>query len=149
MPVVRQCWHAYVCIYYVVRELWAFSLTRPSQGFWGTREKGYLFQGNRGTKAKFWGEQGNKDNIGEQGTEENKFSIFGEQGNKPIYFKGTREQVPPVRALLTANWPTDRLAHTCGSCNLHQHVHKKICVPKAWDLLEKLALFSSWTHAVC
>ena len=33
--------------------------------------------------------------IGEHGTLENKFSIMGEQGNKPIYFRGTREQVPP------------------------------------------------------
>ena len=44
------------------------ALVRPSQGVSGTGEKGYLFQGNRGTKAKFCGEQGNKDNIGEQGT---------------------------------------------------------------------------------
>ena len=43
-------------------------LQMPSQVFWGTWEKGLLFQGNRGTKAKFLGEQGNKDNIGEQGT---------------------------------------------------------------------------------
>ena len=28
----------------------------------------YLFQGIRGTKVKFLGEQGNKDNIGGQGT---------------------------------------------------------------------------------
>ena len=35
-------------------------------GVLGNREKGYLFQGNRGTKVKFLGEQGNKDNIGEQ-----------------------------------------------------------------------------------
>ena len=28
-------------------------IMRPSQGFWGTWEKGYLFQGNRGTKAKY------------------------------------------------------------------------------------------------
>ena len=41
------------------------TLMRPSQGFWGTGEKGYLFQGNRGTKSNF---EGNKDNIGEQGT---------------------------------------------------------------------------------
>ena len=38
------------------------------QGFGGTGETGHLFQGNRGTKAKFRGEQGNKDNIGEQET---------------------------------------------------------------------------------
>ena len=34
----------------------------------GNRGNGYLFQGNRGTNANFLGEQGNKDNIGEQGT---------------------------------------------------------------------------------
>ena len=55
--------------------------------------------GNRGKRAFISGEhgneQGNKDNIGEQGTYENKFSMFGEQGNKPIYFRGTRKQVPP------------------------------------------------------
>ena len=68
-------------------------LLRPSQGFWGNRGEGYLFQENRGTKVKFWGEQGNKDNIGEQGTQENKFSIF---GNKQIYFRGTRERVTPL-----------------------------------------------------
>ena len=28
-------------------------LMRPSQGFGGIEEKGYLFQGNRGTKVKF------------------------------------------------------------------------------------------------
>ena len=32
------------------------------------RGKGHLFQGNRGRKAKFSGEQGNKDNIGKQET---------------------------------------------------------------------------------
>ena len=29
------------------------------------------------------------------------FSIFGEQGKKPIYFRGTREQVPPWESLIT------------------------------------------------
>ena len=38
---------------------------------------------------------GNKCNFGEQGTLEIKCSIFCEQGNRPIYFRGTREQVPP------------------------------------------------------
>ena len=72
-----------LCLSQVMRKL------RPSQGFWGTGEQGHLFQGNRGTKAKFLG---NKDNIGEQGTLKIKFSIFGEQGNKPIYFRGSGEQ---------------------------------------------------------
>ena len=50
--------------------------------FWGTGEKGDLLQGNRGTKAKLLGEQGNKDNIGEQGTSQ---FISGEQGNISHY----------------------------------------------------------------
>ena len=38
-------------------------------GVWGTGAIGHLFQGNRGTKAKFFeGNMGNKDNIGDQGT---------------------------------------------------------------------------------
>ena len=49
-----------------------------------------FISGNRGTKAKFLGEQENKDNIEEQGTYENKFFYFwgtsqfisGEQGNR-------------------------------------------------------------------
>ena len=44
------------------------NIAEAPQGFCGTGEKGHLFQGNRGTKAKFLREQGNKDNIGEQGT---------------------------------------------------------------------------------
>ena len=55
---------------------------RPSHGFWRTGEARSNFEGN-------------KDNIGEQGTQENKFSILMRQGNKPIIFRGTREEVPP------------------------------------------------------
>ena len=61
--------------------------------------------GNRGTRAFISGEQGNKGQFfrgtGEQrqywgtGNIENKFSIFRDQGSNPIYFRGTREQVPP------------------------------------------------------
>ena len=64
--------------------------------------------GNRGTKSFISWEKGNKGQIwrgtGEQrqywgtGNIENKFSILGEQGNKPIYFSGTREQLPHGRA---------------------------------------------------
>ena len=56
------------------------SKMKPSQGFWGTGEQGHLFKGNRGTKAKCCGEQGNKDNIGEQGTQETNFRILGSRG---------------------------------------------------------------------
>ena len=53
---------------------------RPCQEFCGTGEQGHLFQENRGTKAKFSGEQ--RIYWG-TGNILNKFSIFGEQGNKP------------------------------------------------------------------
>ena len=43
-------------------------------------EKGHYFRGT-GTKTKFWGEQGNKNNTEEQGTFKKKNSNFGEQGN--------------------------------------------------------------------
>ena len=47
----------------------------------GNRVKEHLFQGNRGGKCNFGGEQANKENVGEHGTQENKFSIFGEQAS--------------------------------------------------------------------
>ena len=65
---------------------------RPSQGFGDTGEQGYLFQGNKGQILRGTGEQRCYRGTGNI---KNKFSIFGEQGNKPIYFMGTREQVPP------------------------------------------------------
>ena len=62
--------------------------------------------GNRGMGAYFSGEQGNKDpkmrGTGEQrqfwgtGNIENQDFVFGEQGKKAIYFRGTRELVPPT-----------------------------------------------------
>ena len=59
------------------------SLLRPSEGFGGTGEQGHLFQGNRGTKAIFRGEQGNKDKC--WGTWNIRKQIFD--------FRGTGEQV--------------------------------------------------------
>ena len=41
-----------------------------------------------GEQSQFWG-------TGKIG---NKYFDFGEQGNKSIYFRGTRQQVPPGRA---------------------------------------------------
>ena len=41
------------------------TLKRPSQGLGEEGENGFYF---RGTRAKFRGEQGNIDNIGEHGT---------------------------------------------------------------------------------
>ena len=40
---------------------------RVSQGCWGTREHGQFQLGNRGTKAKYLREQGNKKRLGEHG----------------------------------------------------------------------------------
>ena len=40
---------------------------RISQGFWGTREHGQFQLGNRGTKAKYLREQGNKKRFREHG----------------------------------------------------------------------------------
>ena len=61
--------------------------------------------GEQGKRVFISGEQGNKGQIlrgtGEQrqywGTENIRktFDFGGEQGNKPIYFRRTREQVPP------------------------------------------------------
>ena len=67
--------------------LWsAINVFEALPGVLGNRKKGIHFKGN-------------KDNIGDKGTYENKFSIWGGgggggQGNKPINFRGTREQVP-------------------------------------------------------
>ena len=43
---------------------------------------------------------GGKDNVWEQGKYENFFYYyyFGEHGNNQVYFRGTREHVPPGRA---------------------------------------------------
>ena len=64
-------------------------------GVLGTAENGHLFQGNRGTNAKFLGEQGNINIIGEQGAYENKsnFRFWGEQGEQANLFQANRS--PP------------------------------------------------------
>ena len=59
-------------------------------GILGNKGKRHLFQGNKGQllggsgiQKQYWG-TGNTRTV----------SIFREQGIKPIYFRGTREQVP-------------------------------------------------------
>ena len=42
-------------------------MLRVSQGFWGTREHGQFQLGNRGTRAKYLREQGNKKRFREHG----------------------------------------------------------------------------------
>ena len=69
---------------------------RPSKGFWGSGENGIYFgeQGNKGQSLR-----DTKTLLGNK--EHKKFNFrFWEQGNKPIYFRGTREQVPPGKASL-------------------------------------------------
>ena len=63
-------------------------------GVLGNRGKGYLFEGNKGQILRGTGEQRQywgTGNIIKQ------IFDFGEQEKKPIYFRGTREQVPPGR----------------------------------------------------
>ena len=67
---------------------------RPSQGFWGTGEKGYSFQGNRGNKGQILRGTGEQRQCLGTGNIRKQIFDYGEQGNKPIYFRGTRDQVP-------------------------------------------------------
>ena len=65
---------------------------RVSQGFWGTREHWQNIEGNKGTLANFW----------EQGTKFRKITVrkhserVCEHGNIGQFWKGTREQGPPL-----------------------------------------------------
>ena len=95
---------------------------RPSQGFWGTRPFISREQGNNGQFLRGTGEQ--RQYWG-TGNIENKFSIFGEQGNKPIYFRGTREQVPPPP-------PPGRAS--------------KITLNSMFDILKLISLFTVSSH---
>ena len=67
-------------------------LLRVSQGFWGTREHWQNIEGNKGTLANFW----------EQGTKFLKITVrkhserVWEHGNIGQFWKGTREQGPPL-----------------------------------------------------
>ena len=76
---------------------------RPSQGFWGTGEKGYLFLGNRETKATFLREQGNKDNIGGTGNIRKQIFDFFGTGEQTNFFQGNKGKVPPWEGLVHVN----------------------------------------------
>ena len=55
-----------------------------------------FISGEQGNKCKnFEGNRGTKTILGNREHKETNFRLFWEQGNKPIYFRGTREQVPP------------------------------------------------------
>ena len=69
---------------------------RPSQGFWGFREKGYLFSGIWGEGLFISGIWGDFGVLGsrEQEAEEKHFRGL---GRKIIFFlSGSREQRPPL-----------------------------------------------------
>ena len=67
-------------------------LLRVSQGFWGTREHWQNMEGNKGTLANFW-EQGNK--IRKITVRKHSERVW-EHGNIGQFWKGTREQGPPL-----------------------------------------------------
>ena len=68
-------------------------LLRPSQGFWGFREKGYLFSGIWGEGSFIFRDLGRKHGFREQGAEEKHFR---ELGRKVFFLSGSREQRPPL-----------------------------------------------------
>ena len=75
---------------------------RPSQGFWGFREKAIYFQGF-GEKGHLfsgiWGESmvlGSREQVNEE-------KHFREMGRNVIFLSGSREQRPPPRAGLISD----------------------------------------------
>ena len=72
---------------------------RPSQGFWGTGERGQFFQGNKGLKIRgtgehrqFWG----------TGNIKIKILFWGNKGTRP-FFRGEQVPLPPGRASLSCS----------------------------------------------
>ena len=101
---------------------------RPSQGFWGFREKGYLFSGIWGEGSFIFRDLGRKRGFREQGTEEKHFR---ELGRKVIFLSGSREQRPPWEGLF--NWLL-RLAqeHTwCQRDSIPQSIDSDSDTPKS------------------
>ena len=70
---------------------------RPSQGFWGFREKGYLFSGLWGEGSFIFRDLGRKLDFREQGAGEKHFR---ELGRKVIFLSGSREQRSPLGGLI-------------------------------------------------
>ena len=70
-------------------------LVRPSKGIWRTREIDIYFRETGEQRPKFEGYRGTKTILGNREHKKTFFLILGGKGNKPIYFRGTREQVPP------------------------------------------------------
>ena len=68
------------------------TLMRPSQGFWGTGEKGIYF---RGTKAKIWGEERNKKIFGNREHKKTNFRFFGNRGTSQVISGEQGNRNPP------------------------------------------------------
>ena len=70
----------------------------PSQGFWGLREKGYLFSGIWGEGSFIFRDLGRKHNFlglqgaGGRGLRKN---ILGSWGVRSLFFQGTGSKDPP------------------------------------------------------
>ena len=69
-----------------------WEILRVSQGFWGTREHWPNIEGNKGTLANLW-EQGNK--VRKITVQKHSERVW-EHGNMGQFWKGTREQGPPM-----------------------------------------------------
>ena len=72
----------------------------PSQGFWGFREKGYLFSGIWGEGSFIFRDLGGDFGVlgsREQWAEE---KYFRELGRKVIFLSGSRKQRPPWGGLI-------------------------------------------------
>ena len=80
------------CVHLGPSELSRRGSLRVSQGFWGTREHWQNIEGNKGTLTNFW-EQGNK--IRKISVRKHS-EIVWEHGNIGQFWKGTREQGPPL-----------------------------------------------------
>ena len=70
-------------------------------GVLGIGEMGICFRGTSEQRPNFERNEGTKTILGHREHKKTDFRFFfrggGEgQGNKPIYFRGTREQVPPL-----------------------------------------------------
>ena len=60
---------------------------------WGKRGRRVIISDEQGDKGQIL--RGTRTILRNREHEKTNVQFLGEQGNKPIYFRGTREQVPP------------------------------------------------------
>ena len=68
---------------------------RPSQGFWGFREKGYLFSGIWGEGSFIFRDLGRFWAFREQGAGGLRKNILGSWGERSFFFQGAGNKDPP------------------------------------------------------